>query len=191
MKGGLDIRFLTRRAPPPFLPACLPLAGTVDFGNGITASPGSPTDGLAWVAQVTSAGVVEWADIYESSMKESPAFDMDVDGDGNIYLWCVQREASRLIEHLPLIIISLCYTLPCTHVSGYFGGTLSISGLSAVTANGEDGWLLKLSNNGTAEWIAVVTGTGFQSAQSVSVQSDGTAFMMVRSGGKEGKRNGD
>lgn len=62
--------------------------GTVNFGDGVTLSPETSGNGVAWIAKVSAAGVCQWATMYggAGADDDTAGFNMGVDGSGNMYM---------------------------------------------------------------------------------------------------------
>ena len=76
------------------------------------------------------------------------------------------KENTHLISTFPY--------MTCTHA-----GIMTVGTLPPVTADGNDGYVIKFGPNGTPTWTTTVTGQGYQALARIAVQMDGTFYAVV------------
>lgn len=64
--------------------------------------------------------------------------------------------------------------MTCTHT-----GIMTVGTLPPVTADGNDGYVIKFGPDGTPTWTTTVTGQGYQALARIAVQMDGTFYAVV------------
>jgi hypothetical protein len=77
------------------------------------------------------------------------------------------------------------------HVAGYLSSTagksISIAGVSVTALGNYDGYVLKLNNAGTAQWVKVLGGTGSEYVQNMAMDSSGNMYVVGYLNGTAGQ----
>jgi hypothetical protein len=122
-------------------------SGTLGFGSGITLASAGGYD--AFVAMLNPQGKGQWAvplgDARDAGSYDQIALGVAVDAAGNVY------------------------------ACGTFEGTLVAGTTSYESADGQDGFVVKIGTMGTVSWTQILSGPGDQVAAAIAVTATGSS----------------